>query len=398
MPIKVGTGLSIARDHIIAATEAVGQAKKNIDLENDKIGLALVFSSTDFSHQSVLKTISSLLGGIPIVGSSGLAIISNQGVFKYGLLIILFSLPEDIGFSTAYVKDINTKPIAESGKELGEKLLHNFTNSRRDLGIIFSDTLTQDTSGLIYGLEQKMGISFPLIGACVSDVFTLKRNYLYYEQQILNEAACGILWGGKLNFAFSVKHGWLPLGKPRYVTKSQGNIINTIDSVPAVKIFEEYLAKDDKEIKKDLKRMSMLYPIGMNLPGEEEYLLRSIVSIKEDGSLLCQGDVPQGSQIRLMIATKDSCLRATSLAAEELTKSLDPKKIGFVFIFDSASRYELLGRQIGKEIQVIQERLGKEIPIAGLCTHGEVTPLKSISYLGKPSFHNQTIVMTAIGD
>ena len=92
MAIKVGVGLSTAKDHIEAVKEAVGQARVNIN--TDKISLALVFSSVELAHPNVLKTIDNLLlGAVPILGCSGFAIISNQGTFKYGLIIMLLSLP-----------------------------------------------------------------------------------------------------------------------------------------------------------------------------------------------------------------------------------------------------------------------------------------------------------------
>jgi hypothetical protein len=317
---------------------------------------------------------------------------------------MLFSFSEDVDCSIACVKDIKTKTALSAGRELGAKLLSGFKAVRRDLSIIFSDGLMQEGSNLIYGLQERLGKSFPLVGASASDNLRLLKTHLYFNQEIFSDAACGMLWGGKLNFGLGIKHGWKPLGKPRRITKSSGNIVYEIDDASAAKIYEEYLACDLTRLKKELKYISIFYPIGIYLPGEEEYLLRNILSIKDDGSLVFQGDVPQDSLIRLMIGTRESCLAATQQAVDEAKKGLShptmdlkKRKIkNFVLVFDSISRYILLRRDANKELQIIKEALGKDIPIIGIYTYGEQAPLRATSYQGRAYFHNQTIAILAL--
>ena len=395
MAIKVGLGIGTAKDTLQATKEAIEQARSN--MQNEKIALAIVFSSIEFAHPTVLKTISKLLGAVDIVGCSSLAIISNRGIFKHGLIIMLLSLPKGVYLNTACVKEINKKSITNAGEELGERLLYGFKDIPRDLSVLFCDGLISEGPSFIYGLQEKLGRSFPLVGASASHNLTLQRTYLYRNQEVFNDGACGILWGGKLNFGLGIKHGWKLLGKPRTVTKSEGNIVYEIDGAPAAKLYEEYLACDLNKLRKELKYISIFYPIGIYLTGEEEYLLRNILSIENDGSLRLHGNVPQGSLIRLMIGTKESCLAATRQATEEVKKSLLGRPYNFILVFDSISRYILLGRQAEKELEIIKEELGKDIPIIGLYTYGEQAPLRAINYQGRSYFHNQTIAILGIG-
>jgi hypothetical protein len=403
MAIRVGIGLGLEKDPIQAAKEASEQAIINV--QREKIDLLIVFSSIDLSYVGTLKTISASFAGVPIIGCSGAAIICNQGIFKHGLVIMALSLTEGMFSNTAYVKEVKRKTALVAGAELGETLLHGFKGFRRDLGIIFCDGLIEDGSNLVDGIQERLGRSFPLVGASASDNLEFKKTYLYFNQDILSDAACGMLWGGKLSFGLGIKHGWKPLGKPRTVTKSQGNVVHEIDNMPAVKIYEEYLAKDISELKKELKRISILYPIGIYLPGEEEYLLRNILYIEEDGSVVFQGNVPQDSQIRLMIGTKESCLAATRQAVDEAKLGLTAPSMyldkkgtnNFVLVFDSISRYILLKREASKELEIIKEGLGTDTPIIGLYTYGEQAPLMAINYRGRAYFHNQTITVLAMG-
>ena len=400
----IGIGISTEKDPVLAAKEAVGLGKININKK--RVDLAIVFSSVDLSFSSLLNTIRTVLDEkVPIIGCSGAAVISNRGIFKHGVVIALLNLSQNVYFSTAYVKDIKAKTPLNAGRELGEKLLYGFKETHRVLSIIFSDGLIDKGSDLIDGLKETLGKSFPLVGASASDNLRFLKTYIYFNKELINDSAAGILWGGKLNFGLGIKHGWKPLGKPRTVTKSKGDIVYEIDNNPAAKIYEEYFARDISELQKELRRISILYPIGIYVPGEEEYLLRNMLSIEKNGSLRFQGNVNEGSQIRLMIGTKESCLAATKLAAEEAKKGLGEstvefKKTGinnFVLVFDSISRYILLKRGANKELEIIKKVVGENTPIIGLYTYSEQAPLMAINYQGQAYFHNQTISVLSIG-
>jgi len=395
MAIQVGLGTSIDKDPLKAAREAAKTARLNLHSEN--VDLAVVFSSVEFTHTTFLKTIAAVAGTVNIIGSSSFGIITSQAIFKSGIAIMLFSFPETIHFSCACIKDVGPRPAASIGIELADKLSVEFKNVRRNVGVLFSDGLMQDSSGLLDGLRERFGMSFPLAGASSSDNLTFKKTFQYFNTEVLNYAVCGLLLGGRLNFGLGVQHGWKPLGKPRYVTKSSANIVYEIDGAPAAKVYEEYFASDIEKLRKDLRRILAFYPMGIYLPGEQEYLLRSLLFITDSGALVFQGNIPQESEVRLMIGTKESCLAAAGQAADEVKRGLAGRPCNFVFVFESISRYILLGRQINKELGIIKEKLGKDIPIIGIYTYGEQAPLKSIDYHGMVHFHNQTIAILGIG-
>ena len=120
--MNIGIGLSTEKNPILAAKEATGTA--SINIYKEKIDLAIVFSSVDFSCPALLRTVSLYLQeGVPIIGCSGAAVISNQGIFTHGLVVMLLNFPEGVYFNTACVKDIKTKMPLNAGRELGEKSL-----------------------------------------------------------------------------------------------------------------------------------------------------------------------------------------------------------------------------------------------------------------------------------
>jgi len=396
--MRVGIGVSTELDYIKAAREAVEKAKIAINAQN--IDFALLFTTTEFSHPLVLQTTAHLIDPIPLLGASSTMIISSLGPLKHGLMLILFSLGEGAYFNAACVKDIAVKTTLAAGEELGEKLLYGCKNVHRNLSVVFSSTDTAGCSNLVTGMQEKLGSSFPLVGGSLPKTTEHQENCVYCGSELLNDAACGILWGGKLNFGLGIEHGWQPLGKPRQITRSGLDTVNEIDGVTAVNLYKEYFGKEIPELKRELKRLSVFYPLGIAISQKKEYLLRSVASIKNDGSLLFRGETPEGSTIRLMISSKDSCLSSARQAAQTAMNNLRGKKIKFALVLNSLSRYALLGRLAEQEISIVQDTLGEEVPLAGIYTSAEQSPLNSINYtnLGKSYFHNNSIAVLAIAE
>lgn len=399
----IGTGLSTEKDPALAVKEAMRQALSTF--HGEKVDLIIAFSTIDLAYPVLLKTLNASVDRVPIIGCSGAAVIFQDNIYKHGLVLMLLGLPGGVFVNTSCVKDVRAKSSASAGKELGDKLLDGFHDVRRSLSVIFSDGLMSDGLGLLHGLQERLGKSFPLVGASAADNMRFLKTFVYFNQELLNDSVAAMLWGGKVHFGLGIKHGWKPLGRPRTVTKAEGEIIYEIDDAPAVKLYEEYLARSQASLQRELKYISVLYPIGMYVEGEKEYVLRNILSIGRNGSLRTQGNVAEGSTIRLMIGTRESCLSATLQAVEEAKHGLfsttgDTSRTPlnyFALIFDSASRYMLLKRDARRELKIIRNGLGENTPIIGLYTFGEQAPLMSISYQGQAYFHNQTVAIATIG-
>lgn len=395
--MRVAIGVSTELDHIKAATEAVKKAKTGLYPQNPDF--ALLFTTGELSHPLVLQAIAESLSPIPILGASAKALISTDGPLKYGLILVCFGLSEGIYFNAACVKETAAKTNLAVGSELGEKLLYGCKGVHRNFSIIFADTSASDSEGIITGMQEKLGKSFPLIGASMPPKTDHQKNSLYFNTEILNNACCGVLWGGRLNFSLGIEHGWQPLGKPRYVTKASDDMVYEIDAEPAVNLYREYFAKEIPELRKDLNRLAVFYPLGIAVSEKKEFLLRSVTEIKNDGSLVFQGEVPEKSCVRLMISSKESCLESASGAAHAAAKNIKGKKIKFALVLSSLARYELWGRSANQEIQAVQSVLGMDVPLAGIYTQAEQAPLSSLNYsLGKTYFHNNSIAVLAITD
>ena len=396
MSLSIGIGISNNQNSLKASREAAFLAKAQA--KQEQIDLAIVFNTINYAAGEVLKGIHQTLGEVKVIGCTGAGIITNLGIQKDCLAIAVIK-SDNIKFGLGESENINTKNEREAGYKLAREALNNLGNQHRHIFMMLSDGLIKNNSELIRGAQDALGRSFPLISGASSDDFSFTKTYQYYNNRVLKNGAVAILLGGDITWGLGIRHGWKPLGRPRIATKTAGNIIKTIDNEQAVNIYKDYFGKEIEVLHKmKLARMAVLYPLGIFVPGEEEYLLRNALDVGGDGSLVCQGEVPEGSEIRLMIGNKESCLNAAREAAIMTKQSLRGKMPKLVIIFDSIARNKLLGRQAAKEISIIKEVLGWGVAIIGFYTYGEGAPLRSLDYRGESYLHNETIAILTIAD
>jgi len=197
-----------------------------------------------------------------------------------------------------------------------------------------------------------------------------------------------------------VRHGWEPIGLPMKVTKAKGGKLIEINNRPALSIYEDYFGKKVEElIKEPVARMAYTYPLGMSVEGSPELLIRDVVIADEKGVITCAAEIPEGSEIRLMLGDSEKAIQAAKEAAENALVQLKGAKPKAIFVFDCVARHKLLGARIGEEIAAIQNVLGKEVPLVGFYTYGEQAPLGGV--LGPECFsvfHNETMALMVLGE
>ena len=200
-----------------------------------------------------------------------------------------------------------------------------------------------------------------------------------------------------MQLGIGARHGWRPLGKPRIISEAQGNIIKSIDNKKASSLYEEYFGKESEILHATkLETMTILYPLGIYVEGSQEYLLKNAVDIRPDGSIVCQGDVEEGSEVHIMIGNKDSCKEAAKEAAEEAQKELGGRSPKLIIVIESMARLKLLGRSAIDEVKRIKGVFGPDIPIIGMYSYGQICPFQSIEQFKRPHIQNESIVVLAI--
>lgn len=395
MDIETAIGTSSKKDPHEAANEAVAACRKKFpELEAD---LAIVFSTANLANAVLLKSIQKLIKpSTPLIGCSAAALIAPSGILKEGVLLLLLSCPK-AKISCYSVESIRTKGHFAAGVELAASILQAVKGMRREMCMVFSDGLLEDTSDFLKGMQNTLGTSFPIIGGNSADNLNFNQTYQFYNDKVFSGGAVAALFSQKLNFGFGIRHGWKPLGKIHTVTASYANIIQEIDGKKAAALYEDYFAKTLAQLQKDTLLINTLYPIGIYLDKENEYLLRNVMLFNNNGLIVTHDTMAPGSKIRLMIGTKDSCIESAKQASLQVKSDMLNKKIELLLVINSASRLRLLGRDAVKEISALKEILGQDTPCVGFYGYGQQAPLRSLKYFGQSYYHNQAIAILGMG-
>jgi len=390
MATWVGVGHSRQPDSYRAGQEAAGKALES--LGQSQADLLLVFASIRFDQESLLRGITSNIPYAWLAGCSTAGEILSEGSSRRSVVVMAIR-SDTLEAATGLGLRVSLNP-RQTGQELAGQLLEAKIQNPHGM-LIFPDGLTGNAAELIRGIQDRMGLSFPIAGGSAADDFGFTRTYQYFQGKFYSDAVAGVLLAGPIAIGIGARHGWRPLGKPRQVTRAVANIVQELDGHTAVNLYETYFGRAADS--GSLADMSIVYPLGMPIPGEEEYLLRNVLKMDPTtGSLVYAGEVPEGSEVRLMMGSKERALEAARRAAEQAALSIAPRTPTFALVFSSCSRARLFGRRADEEIAAIRQVLGKSVPIIGFYDYGEQAPLSAAGFRGLTYFHNETLVVCAV--
>ena len=392
MATWVGVGSSHVSNSFQAGQEAAAKALGSMGQSSPH--LILIFASARFDQEALLKGIVSVTQETPMVGCSTAGEILPDSPSRRSVVVMAIK-SDTLQIATGLGTGISDNP-RKAGQEVASQVSQSKLLSPHGL-LIFPDGLAGNVAEVIRGAQEILGFSFPIVGGSAADDFSFKRTYQYFQGKVYTNAVPGVLLSGSISVGIGARHGWQPLGNPRTVTRATANVVRQLDGKSAVNLYEDYFGKAAAALKKEsLADMTILYPLGMLVPDEEEYLLRNVLRADADGSLVYAGEIPEGSEVRLMMGSKAKALAAARRAAEQAVVAIAPGTPRFRLVFSSCSRWRLFGRQIEKETLAIRQILGQTVPFIGFYGYGEQAPMSAAGFKGLSYFHNESVVVVAV--
>lgn len=392
---KVGIGLSKKKDPFLAGEEAGRRCLAELGEQNPDI--CFLFSSVMFANLKMLSGIRSIIADSPLFGLSDAGEITSDG--SYQRSVVMAAIKSDsLNFAAHLEQDIEINP-RQKGRRIAEIVSRRLPKKSKnnEVLIIFSDGLSGSITDLIRGAQEILGTSYPILGGGAGDNFLFQKTYQYYSDRIFTQSALGLLIQTP-KMGFGMRHGWRPLGRPYKVTRAKKNVVWELDGKPAIEVYRSYFGKQIENLeRKVLVKMVINYPLGMSIPGEKEYLVRNILNIRLDGSLVFSSDIPEGREVRLMMSNKELVIGAARNAAWQAGQEVPSGEIRLGIIFNSASRYKLLGGNRAREIEEIKKIL-TEIPLIGFYGYSQQAPLSGEINLGQSYSHNQSVVVLVLGE
>jgi len=195
-------------------------------------------------------------------------------------------------------------------------------------------------------------------------------------------------YGFDLKVAHGSMGGWDEFGPIRTVSKSRANILFELDGQPALSVYKKYLGEKASE----LPGAALLFPLSLYSKDRKTQLVRTILSIDEEQeSMTFAGDVPQGSEVRFMMANFDRLIDGAAQAAEASLKQNTDQKPEFVLMISCIGRKIVLDQRVEEELESVKEIFGEDAIYTGFYSNGEISPFVEGASC---SLHNQTMTIT----
>jgi hypothetical protein len=394
MPTQAGVGFSANKDSHQAGYEACSLAMKKAGIEKPDVIMA--FSSSELNQNELVHGINEASGKAPLIGCSDAGQITNDGPSQGGIAVMAIK-SDSMKFTPG-----TGGQIANGAREAGAALAKDISGKIGEpmkILIMLSDVLKGNGADIVRGAQDVLGQDFLIIGGAAGDDFKFKETSVYYYNQVFPSSIVGAGLSGNFSFGIGVRHGWTPVGLPKKVTKSNGAVVEEIDGKPAVYLYEEYFGKKAEELRSEpLAILAITYPLGISIEGSDELLIRDPITVDDKGAITCAAEIPQGSDVRLMIGNKDNAIAAAKDAAQKALDQLKGARPKAVIIFNCIARSKLFGRDAGEEIRAIQSILGVDVPLIGFYTYGEQAPVGGNISRPFSCFHNETAVILLLGD
>src|SRR3989344_5061186 len=363
MALQVSVGISEGEDSYTVGANAAQDAMAKFGV--DSIDLAIVFASSKYDQEKMLAGVRSLTKDAILVGSSTAGEITTEGPAKKPSVAVMLMKSPGIKFYAAVGENIAVGPRA-AGKVAADEV-KRIAGEELKAFIMIPDVLAGNGADTVRGILDSLGEHFPVVGGASGDDFKFEKTYQYLNDRVYSGAVVGLGLVGNFKIGIGVKHGWLPVGSPMKVTKSEGAVLHDLDGKPAINIYRDYFgAEEAKKLQEEtLAKLAITYPLGMTVAGSDEMLIRDPITVAEKGSITCAAEIPEGSEIRLMIGSREEAVKVAKVAAERAIEQLDGTPAKAVIIFNCIARNKLFGERSGDEIDAIQEAVGKETPLIG---------------------------------
>src|SRR3989344_1843261 len=236
MSLQVSVGINEGDDaHAVGANACQDAFSK---LGSPDADLAIVFSSVKYDQEKMLAGVRSISKDALLVGSSTAGEITTDGpAVKHSVAVMLLK-SDKVKFYAAAGEGIANGPrdagkrVAEEVKKLAGGTLNTF--------MMMPDVLSGNGADIVRGVLDSLGEHFPVVGGASGDDFKFQKTYQYLNDKVYSGAVIGLGLVGEFKIGIGVKHGWLPVGIPMKVTKSEGAVLHELDGKPAINIYRDY--------------------------------------------------------------------------------------------------------------------------------------------------------------
>jgi len=355
--------------------------------------LAIVFLSVKQDREAIVSLLDSM--NITIFGATTSGEFIDGDIEEGSIVMMLLDM------NPAYFKleflETSIEATLENAKKLGVLGKETFANPALIIatGGVFIDG-DQIVEGILEGfgkVNSQADSELTVFGGMAGDDLIAEKPLVFTNGKSKDNALIALIIDkDNIDVRGIATCGWKAIGTAKTVTKSDGNIVYTIDDKPALDMLVKYLGvevkqDDNKEIVTFLN--SWYYPLQLERENGDSVIRATRFANREDRSLICTGSVPQGSEIKFSLPPDFDSIE-TVVAECESIKDNAQQQADALIMFSCVSRHLSFGVLMKEEIEQVQKVW--KAPMVGFFTYGEYGKSKR----GDHEFHNNACCVVAL--
>ncbi len=353
-----------------------------------EVQLVLAFAQPD-AYRARVEALRHAFPNALIAGCSSAGLIAGERVDDFPLVATAISFARSC-ISHAWVNlSDHENDCLSAGRALAAQLPH----SELRHVLLFAEGLQVNGSALVAGMISALPEGVLVTGGLAGDGQRFEQTHVYCNELVGTRALLAVgLYGDALQVGHGSQGGWDSFGPERLITRSEGNVLFSLDDQPALELYKRYLGEHANE----LPAIGLKFPLCLRGPAGKAGVVRTILAVNEsDGSITFAGDMPEGTYARLMRANFERLLDGAAGAAEHSLQSLRGSHASLALLISCVGRRLVLGQAVEEEVEAVRATLGEQPVLCGFYSYGEISPLLDTTTC---SLHNQTMTITLLGE
>jgi hypothetical protein len=347
------------------------------------MGVLVLVPEAQKQHVPALQATCSQFG-VPMYGAIFPALVTDTGFTTEGVwLLCLEDMPPC--FLVESVADIGSQKLPQAVRHAMQKTAASPTTQPPPTLFMIFDGMVPNIATLLDDLHGDLDDAVVYSGVNAGSETFSPMPCLFDTHRLVGDGVLGLLLPAECRPV--VKHGYPVSQRIMSATSTVGNRIDMIDGQNAFKVYQQVIqAEYGVALTRDnFYDHAVHFPFGVITA--VDVLVRIPVALAEDGSLLCVGEVPPNTMLRLLRAPDLS----TSDCVDKVQSALKLRGSaagGALLTFYCAGRRMHFGDAAASEL-VLLKRATAASCLCGALTLGEIDSMEDLDI---PRFHNAALV------
>ncbi|MEI6621916.1 MAG: FIST N-terminal domain-containing protein [Actinomycetes bacterium] len=360
--------------------------------------LIVVHASMGHDFAALARQARKLAPSARVVGSSCCGVVGCEGVSESMHDVAIMAIRGADELAVSSVDGISGHNSREQCADLAEQL--KATNPNVNMVLFLASGIDIADDECIAGFESVLGPQVTVFGATSSDNMKGIASYQIVDGEVFEHAAWAVGFADPtLDVITQATHGFLAVGDPMTVTRSDGNRIIELDGVPAWSEYTRRLGVAQTSTCGDtipIGALAEALPADLADEYGNDHILRVVTKRDDDGTMHYATTCPEGTQLWLTVRDEDRIFSDMDRMMEQMTERAAGREIVAVFHADCLARGRFLFNRVMKEELVGRMQFplsmdGVVPPWLGIYGFGEFARLGNAN-----TYHNYTTAIYAL--